>query len=306
MRGFSLLEMLLSLSIILVVTGAMFALVNPTHAAFASQPELADMQQRLRVAVDTLGRDLRMAGAGSRGYFASILPHRRGFESADPPGAFFDDRMTVLYVPLAAAETFVDAQAEGGSVVLVRPQPGCPAGDPLCGFRARMIVAIFDNSGAYDIVRLSGVAADPPALMFLGFTLSKAYGTNARVAQVEMTTYWVQHTGVNVPQLMKYDGRETDLPVVDHIPEVRFEYFTDADVGQASPSPAVRLGANLLTDGPWLPDPAAPNRFDADLLRIRRVRVSLRVRANGAFFRPPIADLEIQFDIAPRNLNLAS
>jgi prepilin-type N-terminal cleavage/methylation domain-containing protein len=305
MRGFSLLEMLLSLSIMLVVTGAMFALIDPANATFASQPELADMQQRLRLAVDGLGRDLRMAGAGSRGYFASIVPYRRGFESADPPGAFFDDRVSVLYVPASAAETSVDTPTDGGSAVLVRPQAGCPIVDPLCGFHAKMIVAIFDESGAYDIVRLSGVAADPPMLLYVGFTLSKSYAADARVAQVETATYWQRtNTSGNVPQLMKYDGVATDLPLADNVTELRFEYFADADVGQTSPS-VVSLGSDRLTDGPWLPDPTAPNRWDVDILHIRRVRISMRVRANGAFLRPPISDQEIQFDVAPRNLNLA-
>ena len=62
--GYSLIEMLVSTAIMLVVTGAVFSLVNPAQGTSRVQPEFADMQQRARVAADTLFRDLVMAGAG--------------------------------------------------------------------------------------------------------------------------------------------------------------------------------------------------------------------------------------------------
>jgi len=82
----------------------------------------------------------------------------------------------------------------------------------------------------------------------------------------------------------------------------------------------VPIGAGLLTDGPWCPDSNTPNRFDADLLRIRRVRVtvraqaasvSLRAAAGRLFARPGtsrgggmmVPDGYITFDVTPRNLN---
>jgi hypothetical protein len=83
----------------------------------------------------------------------------------------------------------------------------------------------------------------------------------------------------------------------------------------------VELTQAVLTDGPWCPDGLAPNRFDADLFRIRKVRVTLRVQAALASLRGPagalflkggtariglryVPDLEGQFDVAPRNLSL--
>jgi hypothetical protein len=82
----------------------------------------------------------------------------------------------------------------------------------------------------------------------------------------------------------------------------------------------VELTAAVLTDGPWCPNSLTPNRFDADLLRIRRVRVIVRVQSALASLRGPagalflkagtaragdryVPDLEVQFDITPRNMN---
>ena len=43
----------------------------------------------------------------------------------------------------------------------------------------------------------------------------------------------------------------------------------------------------ILTDGPWCPKLASPTRFDADLLRVRKVGVRLRVQVASAMLRGP-------------------
>jgi len=81
----------------------------------------------------------------------------------------------------------------------------------------------------------------------------------------------------------------------------------------------VRLTGAQLTDGPWCPDETNPGRWDADLLRIRKVRVTIRVQAAIARLRGPagilftnggtskrgtrwLPDQEIVFEVSPRNL----
>ena len=52
------------------------------------------------------------------------------------------------------------------------------------------------------------------------------------------------------------------------------------------PGPSlVMLTAAQLTDGPWCPDAASANRYDADLLRIRKVRVTIRLQTGNAALR---------------------
>jgi hypothetical protein len=62
----------------------------------------------------------------------------------------------------------------------------------------------------------------------------------------------------------------------------------------------------LLSDGPWCPGAAAPNRWDADLLRVRRVTITLRVQHKQlGFVGGAAADpIEVTIGIAPRNLGL--
>jgi hypothetical protein len=139
---------------------------------------------------------------------------------------------------------------------------------------------------------------------------------------------------------MVYDGARSDVPLLDHVVDVRFAYLGDprpgsvvasvpgisncayvgsppmpllADLGGRAPK---LLRAAQLIDGPVCGE--APNRFDADLLRIRRVMVSLRLEAESAEFRGTagafataglsrsgtkyVPDLQAVIDVAPRNM----
>jgi hypothetical protein len=96
-----------------------------------------------------------------------------------------------------------------------------------------------------------------------------------------------------------YGAGENCIFTVDH--GVTITRPEMSDLG-SSFSSVVRLDARNLTDGPWCPDPTSRVRFDADLLRIRRVRVTLQVRSGRRFVFAQVPDLEIAFDVAPRNL----
>src|SRR5581483_1777361 len=56
-------------------------------------------------------------------------------------------------------------------------------------------------------------------------------------------------------------------------------------VGELAPLNDSVSNPGIFNDGPWCPDPNAANRWDADLLRIRKVRVTLRMQAALAALR---------------------
>jgi hypothetical protein len=392
--------MLIATVIMMAVTGATFQLMNPTHGMFAAQPEVSDMQQRLRIAVETLKKDLLMAGAGTYSgnnklgslgqYIATILPDREGNTDPDPPGTFKctttycgslggSDTVTILYVPPTSAQTTIRSSMPNNSAeIKVNPQPGCPSNDELCGFKTGMQVMIFDDSGTSDIFQITHVQTSALHMQHRGQDFSKAYSQDAYITQIAAATYWLKtDTVAETYQLMRYDGYQTDVPIAENIVGLAFEYFADpsppvllksvtdpkgpwtnygpkppavgvnvasdnwgagenclfmvsggvqvARTEMATPlgpvnGPLVKLASSKLTDGPWCPDGSIGNRFDADLLRIRKVRVTLRVQIadksmrgpTGAFFvrggtsrggERYIPDQEISFEVTPRNLN---
>jgi hypothetical protein len=104
--------------------------------------------------------------------------------------------------------------------------------------------------------------------------------------------------------------------------------FLVRDGAQQSRLPALNGGTGLvpmprglLVDGPWCPDSAAPNRVDADLLRVREVRLVLRLEAaspavrggDGRLFVHPgaardpsrwVPDRQVTIDVVPRALHV--
>ena len=110
-------------------------------------------------------------------------------------------------------------------------------------------------------------------------------------------TYYLRSAAPGTFQLMQYDGGLSDLPMLDHVVRLSFDYFGPA----ASGGPLVRLEPATLVDGPWIED-AEQRTFDADLLRVREVRASLRLESTDPWLRRLVPDEEIVLHIAMRNI----
>lgn len=351
-RGYTLIEMLISTAIMLVVAGGIFALVDPGTGAFRVQPEVADMQQRLRVGADMLYKDLVMAGAGTymgpslgalQNFFPPIKPYKTGLTGADGPanGVYYrPDAISLLYVPNTASQTTVTRViGSSKSEVEVAPQPNCPKQDQLCGFREGQTVLMFDQSGSFGTYTITNVQSSALHLQFRG-QLSGNFSPGATITQVDSHVYYYDATNA---QLRHYDGYVSDLPIIDNVVGLTFRYFGDPNP-PLSPKPTigtenclfdssgnpklpvlpgggslVELPPAMLTDGPWCN--TAGEQFDADLYRIRKVQVQLRVQVGAAglrgtdtlrFARPGtstsaaqmVPDYTVSFEITPRNMNL--
>lgn len=63
-RGFTLIEVLISMAITIIVMGAVFGLLTRGQQTFQREPQVADLQQSARTALDMVARDALQAGAG--------------------------------------------------------------------------------------------------------------------------------------------------------------------------------------------------------------------------------------------------
>jgi hypothetical protein len=212
-RGFMLIDLVVSMAMTIVVIGVVFQLLNPAHGLFEVGLEQADMQQRGRASMETMVRDLHLAGAGA--VLPAIAPYRRGLMNPDSAGAAFVDRVSVAYA--------------------------LPAESPVT------------------------------------------------------VTYWTRIDRDDVPQLMKYDGAGTDVPVSDFVSRLRFAFFD----GNAQ-----EIGLGRFSDGPWIPDAVSPTRFDEDLRTIRRIRVDLGIRPARVLLRTRVREQTFAIDVTPRNLGV--
>jgi hypothetical protein len=384
--GFTITEMLVATAIMLTVTGAVFSLLNPAQGLYKTQPEVSDIQQRMRVGTDTLSTELRMAGAGTYAgsgagslfnYFAPLMPYKINTDPA--AGVFYrSDAISMVYVPTTSAQTTIrDAMPQNSRELKVNAQANCPENkhEALCGFDEGMQVMIFDPNGAWDPLIITNVQDPALHLQFEG-DLSQSYEAGSWITALSSHTYYLKtDVATNTYQLMHFNGWKTDVPILDNVVKLEFIYFGEplppallpgkslsdtlgpfttygpkppvlgvdntrdawgpgencafmVQGGQHVPRLAMLAAANtqielppaILADGPWCPDGVSTRRFDADILRIRRVRIKLRVQVAQASMRGPagvlftrggtargdrfVPDQEISFDVTPRNLNL--
>jgi prepilin-type N-terminal cleavage/methylation domain-containing protein len=119
-RGFTLVELVVTLGITLVVTAVVVDVLGHARRRFEAEPEVADRHQRFRVAVDALYRDLLMA--------TTVLPYRTAPPSPDPPGTFKDDVVTIVQQRDQDSDTvrtyYLRRDAVSGTSQLMRAEGG--------------------------------------------------------------------------------------------------------------------------------------------------------------------------------------
>ncbi len=295
----TLIEALISLVLTFVVTSTALALATPAARASLIQPEAVDVQQRARVAAETIARDLATAGVGvyegpSSGLASlpGVLPRQLGV-TGDSPDIARADAITIISVPSTGAQTSLAAAVSPASQTLsVNNAPNC-GGRTLCGLTAGADVLVADAAGHFDIFRITSVAGAVAALRLHGQVLGVAYPVGSTVTEVVSRTYSLDAA---TRVLRQYDGDLSDQPSADHISSLSFDYFTDDGPGGS----LAEIDRAALADGPWLG--AGSSRFDADLLRVRMIRVSVRAEAATPALRASAPDVVVRVSVAPRSL----
>lgn len=303
-RGFSLVEALVAMTLTLMVTGAGLALVAPASRASSAQPEVMDVQQRARVAAEMIARDVATAGAGmvvgaSRGVLTraipAALPRRLGAQNGDGADVARDTAITLLSVPLTAAETTIAAPISSASLTLtVNASQTCGTA-VLCGLAAGDDVLVTDVAGHFDVFRITRVIGASATLRHHGQDLAWVYPTGAAVTRVVTRTF---DYDAAARQLRQYDGDQSDQPAVDHLSRVSVSFFGGAPGSGA----LVPLPLSTFTDGPWIG--AGTTRFDADLLSVRAVRVTVVAEAADASLAARVPPFSASLDVAPRSMSV--
>lgn len=358
--GVTVVELVVAMAVTLVLSGAVFGVVNAVQRLVAFQPEVNAMQQGLRTTLLLLANELVNAGAGlDRTTLAGplvqvlppVVPYRRGQVDDDGRAGvtFRSDALSLVYVAGAAAQAPVLGAADDGARLTVDLGPNCGALAPtsLCGFVKGMRALVLDPTGAHDFVTVEDVAGSRVRLVYRGSLASRYSDGRAVLAHAAIHSYALRtDPATGTPQLAHYDGFVTDLAAVDHVAALSFEYFGEPEpprlratvrpaenprpwttYGPAPPALgvddaatswgpgencvfAVDQGAQVprlaslgppggfvalpgavFGDGPWCPDDQAPRRYDADLLRIRRVRIRVRVEAAARAMRGLVGNL---------------
>lgn len=290
-RGFSVIELLVALTICAIVSASVAIVVPPARAVFGIVPAELELQQRTGMLVEAIAQAIRAAGgdavaSNQLGSFAGLVP-------AIVPSDAVDGRFTRLMVTaprINAAQGVIERHQVGGLGALWLGTSPCPDASGACGFTRGTTALITDGSGRFDVFTVSSV--DPVARIL---TAERAfvppYTAGSVIVEADVDTFQLEAQPDGTHTLVRVSAAGAVQPIADRVESLAFEAYGFNDSGALLP-----IGIAALTDGPWWRgDPRG--LYDEDVFRIKYVDVAVTV------IGVPTADLRrsIRFGVAIRN-----
>lgn len=329
-----LLELLVSVTIVLVLLGAVFALVDPSGGTLAVQSLAADLHQRQRAVLGEFHRHLLLAGSGPHPGLEGVVAHLRPAVAPALRGAAGDrsqgaDRVSVLYAPPGETGARLASDLVGSPATTgLLPSAACALP---CGLsdQGGGLALVFDATGRSDLYRVLRLTGATALLEHVGAG-APAYAAGAFITPVLVRGFYHDR---GAEQIRVHNGAGSDLPLVDGVVAFAVRYFGVARpvlppaAGPAEvTAPCLRAagaagppasGVEVLDLALFGDDASCGGGtpFDVDLFRIRRVRIDLTLRVADAAWRLPatgpllmpvrnaaIRDVAATLDVVPRSL----
>jgi prepilin-type N-terminal cleavage/methylation domain-containing protein len=274
-RGSTLIEVLTAVAIFSIVLTAAFATFTFQKQSYTTQTHVAEMQQNMRVAIDTLLRDIRMGGYGVDsdinvplsvvgGGSGTIV--MRGFQGVDGDNTAADG-IYILYA-YDMDNTVVDLTNTLTTGAITADNNGMTVGVTAgTGTRFRSGDAVLLNNGTTaDLYAVTGsgsnfVTFDAVEALNASGHVGNFYDIGSKVSRARFVRYWIDTTDPAHPTLMvtRLPGAVSQ-PVADDIEDLQFVY------GVAS------AGSHLVSSTYNVPTTDDQRRF------IRRINLSLVAR----------------------------
>jgi len=325
-RGFTLVEMLVGLVLVLIFAAAVAGFLAGAARLAVTYPLAADERQRARAVLDQVAGWIAGAGQGLGGsgqnagwlLVPALYPQRRGVATPDADDAAYADRLTVVSAIDPAVGGRLGAPMSSATAPISVDPASCGPGLIACGLTSGMTTLIADARGNGEWFSASAVAGTlvnhAPAALSAAY--SDAAGSTVQGVEVRAIVLDGPRRQLRVAM------PESDLPLVDGVSGFLVRWIGEQrppagpipPVGEANcvvdgggaptlPSlsgagPWVELSSAQMSDGPWCG--AAPWRFDADLLRVRMVTLMLRMERAPVAGAAPVMGIHIA--VAPRNL----
>jgi prepilin-type N-terminal cleavage/methylation domain-containing protein len=266
--GFSLIEVMAAIVILGIAMTAVFSTFLFQQQSYTTQVRVAEMQQNLRDATETISRDIRMCTYGipinvnivDNEITSRFLSH---LNSSTGP-----DEIYVLYRydGDAAYPSFNVNLALGGSTVTLTSTAGFAAGDR---------ILVYDATNT-DLVRVTAVPSATTLTLQGG--VASDYSAGGTLARVRYARYFVDRTTDPAHPTLMLDKRngQPPQPLADDIEDLQFQYSRDTNgdgllevtndnvVGNASQVRQVRvllLARSRITEKGWVD---TGNRIMAD------------------------------------------
>lgn len=228
--GFSMIELLIAMTITIFIAGAIAGVAPHARAAFDRVPADLDLQQRGRTAVDVLSQALRSAGTNvaateSLGALSDLLPAVSVSEE-DEPGVF-TELTVIIPVPDAAQGTLdADQAAPGGAMTLSTAH--CPNVKDVCGFTPGSTTVVADGEGHFDVFSIAATNVGARQLT-PAKGLSQSYPAGSVLVEADQFTFKLREQSDGRYALVRVTAAGAIQPIVDFVSGLAFE-VTGQDV----------------------------------------------------------------------------
>lgn len=249
-RGFSLIELMVAVTLGFIVVGAVGYLFLGSRQSFRTTDNLSRMQENARFALESITRDVRMAGYVGCGSLQSMavntianppvpaLSADNAIAGLDTPGAAITNFMgTTITRPAGDAVTITGAF--GGGVNLTgNLDPSNAdvqiAGNPY-GFKANDILIVSSCTNA-DIFSATTVSASGGIVTVAHANSTNTgnrvgtYGPNDVVLKMEQYTYFIGMNPADKRALYRTSLTEGTIELVEDVWDMQIEYGVDTSV----------------------------------------------------------------------------
>jgi len=253
--GFSLIELLVALTVCALLSGAIAAAAPPARALFDATPEILDVQQRERTVADVLARSLRSAAVIRATDVDGVAgPAARAVALLDPDeDEEWFHAVQVIALSGPGRGVLAEDQATPTSALVLRTGAACPAAGEVCGFTTGMAAAIVDQEGRFDVFTIASVSKGAHSLT-AARALDRAYPAGSALFAVSADTYYLDEQPDGSSSLVRETAAGAVQPIVDFVAELNLAgTYRDGQLTRVDLM--VRVGARTT-----LPRRAVPGR----------------------------------------------
>jgi len=254
-RGFSLIELLVALTVCALLSGGIAAVTPQARAAFDATPEAVDLQQRERTMIDVLTRAVRSAAWLSAHEPGVALERAPAIELLDP-----DERSQVFHALRVIAiagpgqGTLASGQVDPAEALPLRSDAHCPLVAAVCGFTPGAAAAIVDRGGLFDLFTVGSTSAGSTSIRPAA-ALSRSYPGGSAVFTVAVDSYRLAAQADGSLALVRETAGGAVQPIVDDVLALKLARSpasgvmtrVDVEVRVGSSSPGATRGVSTRT-----------------------------------------------------------
>ena len=263
-KGVTLIELLIALVMSSLLTAALYQVFIGQQKIYMVQEQVVDVQQNVRVAINRMMSEIRMAGFGNIENVLDLVGGVNDFSQVITPAP---NKITIV-------GGFKQIRRDNGSPILISSVSGNT-------IKLNYATDEFDGS-AHRFISIGGIESSTVLqrdgrVLTLGSNLKLNHPENTPIFKIQAITYT---TGLSndIPVLKRNENtRGGAQPLADNIENIQFEYFDAQGKATANP-PKIRMVKVTVTART---DRLDPQFKGGDGYRRRQVASNIYIRNMG-------------------------